>query len=730
MKALHSTVILLVLASVSPAGQWHVEDVDPSFPTSGGDTSIGLSSADVPYIAYFNQNRLMLAHREGGTWSIETVDEEGPFEYYVSLELDSLDRPCIAYFQWYPESNLKYARWTGTEWLIETVDAGDAGPFCSLALDSSDRPRIAYLDWDVNKLKYARWDGDKWQYEYVETEDTCYYISLALDSNDRPHISYQTVDDDEFDLKYAHWDGSQWHVEMVDEESNSGAYSSIAVDSQDRPHIAYKHIRYARYAYKDGSGWRIYTVDPEAETSCGGFTSIALDSMDLPYIVDYETSETFESPRCSYWDGGRWRTQYVDPYNTSYRSSIGVDVLDQPHMSYIGWCKGLRAIGIKYAWYEIFFRLLSPGRGEVVTTLTPTLDWSDDDNPDLTGYTLWWGTDPDFNTYNEVTGIHESKYTIPSGIEDGDRIYWRVKSLDGGGGEFWGEELDWYFTVDLDYDPVYHLLEPAKGEVVYTFPLTFDWQDQEIPCLESYTLWWGTDPDFITYNEVTDIGESEYTITGGIEDGARVYWRVKSLDGEGQEYWAEELDWYFDVDLGGGVDIVDFGAGATDEGVLVNWRLSGEEPAGVRVLRGAGEPETISGNLPGDSSRYLDRDVEPGESYSYWLEVVEADGTVSRFGPTEAVVVPEESPALVLYAAYPSPSRKVVNFVYSLPADGRAVLSVYDLSGRRVATLVNDELTAGRHEVAWDCAETPSGVYLYRLETAAGSLTNRLVIGR
>ncbi|MCX7020894.1 MAG: T9SS type A sorting domain-containing protein, partial [bacterium] len=62
--------------------------------------------------------------------------------------------------------------------------------------------------------------------------------------------------------------------------------------------------------------------------------------------------------------------------------------------------------------------------------------------------------------------------------------------------------------------------------------------------------------------------------------------------------------------------------------------------------------------------------------------------------------------------------------------DGRAVLSIYDLSGRRVATPVDSELTAGRHEVAWSCAEIPSGVYLYRLETAAGSLTNRLVIGR
>ena len=732
MKALHFGLILLVSVSAAPAGQWHVEAVDPSLPNSNSDTSIGLDSADTPYVAYFNEDRLLLAHRGGGNWSIETVDDEGPFKFYVSLVLDSQDRPCIAYYQRLPESGLKYARWTGTEWLIETVDAGGVGQYCSLALDSSDRPHIAYRDGGVNKLKYARWDGDEWQFEHVETGgDTCYYISLALDSNDHPHISYQKKDDVD-DLRYAHWDGSQWRVETVDAEGNSGAFSSIAVDSQDRPHIAYRNGHDARYAYKDGSGWIIDTVDPEADTTCGGFTSIALDSMDLPYILDYETSGIFESPRCSHWDGERWRREYVDPYTPSYRSSIGVDSHDQPHISYIGYCE-VGGIGIKYAWCEIFFHLLSPERGEVVTTLTPTLDWTDDDNPDLTGYTLWWGTDPDFDTYNEVTDIGESEYTIAGGIEDGDLIYWRVKSVDSESEEYWAEEMDWHFTVYVNFNPIYHLLSPEMGDVVYAFPLTFDWQDQQIPGLESYTLWWGTDPDFNDYNEVTDIGESEYTISGGIEDGDRIYWRVKSIDDQSEEYWAVEMDWYFDVDLGGGVDIVDFAANAEDEGILVNWRIEGDSPSGLRVLRTIGDEEPIflhSEPLNGDATRFLDREVSSGVEYRYWLEVTEADGSVKRFGPTESVTVPEYIPELILYAAYPNPSREVINFVFSLPDDGRVELSVYDLSGRRLATLVSSDLIAGRHEVSWSCADVESGVYLYRLETEAGSITQRLVVSR
>ena len=631
MKALRFGLVSLVMASATLAGQWYIEEVY-DLGSSCTPTTLELDTNNQPFIAFLTQdNNLLLARREVDGWNIEVVDDEGPFELYVCLALDDLNRPHIVYFKWYPASDLRYAHWTGDEWLIETVDDGDVGPYCSIALDSLDRPHIAYLDWGSDILKYARWDGDEWLFECVDTEcETGLWTSIALDSNDRPHISYRY--DANEDLKYAYRDSSEWRVETVDAEGDTGHYPSIALDSRDRQHISYEYhtgidtnLKYA-YREDDETGWFVETVDTDSYP--GGRSSIALDSADRPCISYYTYLN--ETTRYARWDGEGWQICDLDPHAMGDYTSLALDSSDLPHISYTGF--GEAWYGLKYAWYEVFFHLLSPG----------------------------------------------------------------------------------------------------KGDTIYEFPFTFDWEDHDLDGLDSYTLWWGTDPDFITYNEVADIGESEYTITGGIEDGARVYWRVKSLDDQGGEYWAEELDWYFDVDLGGGVDIVDFGAGATDEGVLVNWRLSGEEPFAVRVLRGDGEvePVNVSGALPGSAERWLDTEVESGVQYCYWLEVTEADGTVSRFGPTEAVTVPGETFTLVLYAAYPSPSREVVNFVYSIPADGRVVLSVYDLSGRRVATLVNDELTAGRHEASWNCAEIPSGVYLYRLETNSGSLTQRLVVSR
>jgi hypothetical protein len=284
----------------------------------------------------------------------------------------------------------------------------------------------------------------------------------------------------------------------------------------------------------------------------------------------------------------------------------------------------------------------------------------------------------------------------------------------------------------VDVCPYFHLVSPTDKSVIDTLSPTLDWDDTVLPDFDTYTLWWGTDPTFGTYTEVAGLTESTYTINLGISDGDVIYWRVKALDSSANEFWAPEQDWSFTVDLGVGVELAYLDVRSEDEGVLVDWSFEGDMPAGVRVLREvAGDITPLHTEaLPGSAARFLDRDIEPDVEYRYWLEVVTSDGVTCRFGPSDVVTITEDAPELVLYAAYPNPSREVINFVFSLPEDGRAALSVYDLAGRRVATPLDSELTAGRHETTWNCSSTPSGVYLYRLETTAGSLTQRLVISR
>lgn len=83
----------------------------------------------------------------------------------------------------------------------------------------------------------------------------------------------------------------------------------------------------------------------------------------------------------------------------------------------------------------------------------------------------------------------------------------------------------------------------------------------------------------------------------------------------------------------------------------------------------------------------------------------------------------------VLEQNYPNPFNPQTTISYSLAQAGTVTLKVYDLMGRETATLAhNVEETAGSHEVSFDAAELPSGVYFCRLQTERFVETKRMML--
>ncbi|MDY0082689.1 MAG: T9SS type A sorting domain-containing protein [Ignavibacteriaceae bacterium] len=66
---------------------------------------------------------------------------------------------------------------------------------------------------------------------------------------------------------------------------------------------------------------------------------------------------------------------------------------------------------------------------------------------------------------------------------------------------------------------------------------------------------------------------------------------------------------------------------------------------------------------------------------------------------------------------YPNPFNPSTTIKYQLPKDGIVTLKVYDILGSEVATLVNEQKTAGRYEVSFDASKLASGVYIYKLQS-------------
>ena len=75
-----------------------------------------------------------------------------------------------------------------------------------------------------------------------------------------------------------------------------------------------------------------------------------------------------------------------------------------------------------------------------------------------------------------------------------------------------------------------------------------------------------------------------------------------------------------------------------------------------------------------------------------------------------------------LYSNYPNPFNPSTKIRYAIPQTAFTMLKVYSITGKEVATLINEEKTPGVYEVNFDGANLSSGVYIYRLQ--AGNFTD------
>lgn len=90
-------------------------------------------------------------------------------------------------------------------------------------------------------------------------------------------------------------------------------------------------------------------------------------------------------------------------------------------------------------------------------------------------------------------------------------------------------------------------------------------------------------------------------------------------------------------------------------------------------------------------------------------------------------------PTLALGQNSPNPFNPSTRIQFTLPVAGEATLAVYDLGGRLVRTLLDGRQDAGEHAVRWDGrnddgGQAASGMYLYRLTTADGTLARKMLL--
>ena len=77
---------------------------------------------------------------------------------------------------------------------------------------------------------------------------------------------------------------------------------------------------------------------------------------------------------------------------------------------------------------------------------------------------------------------------------------------------------------------------------------------------------------------------------------------------------------------------------------------------------------------------------------------------------------------------YPNPFNPTTHIRFNIPETANAKLTVFNVMGEEVATLVNGVTQAGGHTVSWNAASMPTGVYFYQLESGNFSQTKKLLL--
>jgi hypothetical protein len=132
---------------------------------------------------------------------------------------------------------------------------------------------------------------------------------------------------------------------------------------------------------------------------------------------------------------------------------------------------------------------------------------------------------------------------------------------------------------------------------------------------------------------------------------------------------------------------------------------------------------------------YMDNHVQENETYDYRLADVDHDGNVEYhstqlMGVSTSSTLPEQ---YVLHQNYPNPFNPITTIRYDLPDDAYVTLTIHDMMGRRVRTLVDGPQTAGNRTTQWNGTNEQgrpisAGLYLYTIQAPKFSKTKKMIL--
>ncbi len=125
---------------------------------------------------------------------------------------------------------------------------------------------------------------------------------------------------------------------------------------------------------------------------------------------------------------------------------------------------------------------------------------------------------------------------------------------------------------------------------------------------------------------------------------------------------------------------------------------------------------------------FTDRDLASGV-YSYRLKQIDINGNFHYFNLNNEVIIGIPS-KFEVYQNYPNPFNPSTKISFDLPVDSKVNVTVFDLTGKKIVTLVDEVKTAGYYTDDFNASNLSSGIYFYRVSAGNYTATKKMMLIR
>ena len=182
------------------------------------------------------------------------------------------------------------------------------------------------------------------------------------------------------------------------------------------------------------------------------------------------------------------------------------------------------------------------------------------------------------------------------------------------------------------------------------------------------------------------------------------------------------------------VELASFTPIPGDNSVTLNWSTASETNNDhFEVSRNGTVVAQV--NSQGNSSQshsytWVDDRASNGTTYTYALVAVSMNGERQILGSVEAIPSMNNTTVseFALHQNFPNPFNPATEIVFDMKTSGLVSIRVYNMVGQEVATLVNNEVQAGRHSINFNASSLSSGLYIYKMETQGFSAMNKMLL--